>query len=176
MYTALLPQGYASPQAVFLLNFILFRDFTVAATIQRHSSMDQILDQISPYIDEAGKLIKPHFNTLRKTVVGSLNSINIPPALLEAQSLVLLNWTLFTDLLPPFDEYSPKLVAISAIVLHVLFYNFIARLEYNTKLFTRVFSGLAVYLNALLLIVSALIRDHYVIKVILADAGSVFSV
>ncbi|KAJ3227902.1 hypothetical protein HK099_008312 [Clydaea vesicula] len=74
--------------------------------------------------------------------------------------------------LPNFESFQPKLISIFFIVFHVLFYNSIARLEFNTKIFTKIFGRSAVYVNALLLILSALIRDHYVMRTILLDAGS----
>jgi methylene-fatty-acyl-phospholipid synthase len=64
------------------------------------------------------------------------------------------------------------IIAIAAIVLHVLNYNFTARLEHHTRIFTKIIGKQAVYYYAVYLIVSALIRDHFIQVALANDAGT----
>ncbi|KAJ3303276.1 hypothetical protein HDV03_004014 [Kappamyces sp. JEL0829] len=66
------------------------------------------------------------------------------------------------------------LTASAAIVLHVFNYNATARLEHATGLLTRVLGGrnVAIYLYALYLVGSALIRDHFIQIALQQDRNS----
>ncbi|RKP02090.1 hypothetical protein CXG81DRAFT_6208, partial [Caulochytrium protostelioides] len=61
--------------------------------------------------------------------------------------------------------------AFSAIVAHVVFYNLTAQLEYHTRIFTKIFGRLAVYLYGIALIASAGIRNVFLHRAIDADEG-----
>ncbi|KAF9171388.1 hypothetical protein BGX21_006816 [Mortierella sp. AD011] len=63
-------------------------------------------------------------------------------------------------------------VAIVAMMLHVANYNVTARFEYNTHGFTKVIGKNAIYFYAVYLILSALVRDHFIHLAIAPDAGS----
>ncbi|TPX61211.1 hypothetical protein PhCBS80983_g01251 [Powellomyces hirtus] len=76
------------------------------------------------------------------------------------------------DSLPEFTFAPIAVVAAVAIVLHVVNYNATAQLEHHTRIFTKIFRSPAVYLYALYLVVSALVRDHYVMQAIETDANS----
>ncbi|KAG0237086.1 phospholipid methyltransferase-domain-containing protein [Mortierella sp. GBAus27b] len=63
-------------------------------------------------------------------------------------------------------------VAILAMILHVANYNFTARLEYNTRVFTKAIGSNAIYFYAVYLVLSALVRDHFIHLAVAPDAGS----
>jgi phosphatidylethanolamine N-methyltransferase len=63
----------------------------------------------------------------------------------------------------------PVLAAMGAIVLHVAHYNLSARLEFNTRLYTRLFGKHAIYFYAALLVICALARDHFIERAIDRD-------
>ncbi|KAG0364691.1 hypothetical protein BGX24_004490 [Mortierella sp. AD032] len=67
---------------------------------------------------------------------------------------------------------APCQVAILAMILHVTNYNITARFEYNTRGFTKVIGKNAIYFYAVYLILSALIRDHFIHLAVAPDAGS----
>ncbi|KAF9117743.1 hypothetical protein BGW39_001845 [Mortierella sp. 14UC] len=67
---------------------------------------------------------------------------------------------------------APCQVAILAMILHVANYNVTARLEYNTRAFTKVIGKNAIYFYAVYLILSALVRDHFIHLAVAPDAGS----
>ncbi|KAJ3003795.1 hypothetical protein HKX48_001556 [Thoreauomyces humboldtii] len=79
------------------------------------------------------------------------------------------------EALPNFDFAPVAAVAAIAIVAHVANYNATAQLEHYTRIFTKarlIFRSPAVYLYAVYLIVSALVRDHYVMRAIEGDVNS----
>ncbi|KAI1321808.1 hypothetical protein EDD11_000084 [Mortierella claussenii] len=63
-------------------------------------------------------------------------------------------------------------VAILAMILHVANYNITARFEYNTHKFTKIIGKNAIYFYAVYLVLSALIRDHFIHLAVGPDAGS----
>ncbi|KAF9436076.1 hypothetical protein BGZ76_004894 [Entomortierella beljakovae] len=63
-------------------------------------------------------------------------------------------------------------VAILSMILHVANYNFTARLEYNTHIFTKIIGKNAIYFYAVYLVVSALIRDHFIHLAVGPDAST----
>ncbi|KAG0254773.1 hypothetical protein BG011_005534, partial [Mortierella polycephala] len=63
-------------------------------------------------------------------------------------------------------------IAILAMILHVANYNFTARFEYNTHGFTKVIGKNAIYVYAVYLVLSALVRDHFIHLAVAPDAGS----
>ncbi|KAG0256977.1 hypothetical protein BGZ95_005354 [Linnemannia exigua] len=67
---------------------------------------------------------------------------------------------------------APCQVAILAMILHVANYNVTARFEHNTRGFTKVIGKNAIYFYAVYLILSALIRDHFIHLAVAPDAGS----
>ncbi|KAI9141940.1 phospholipid methyltransferase family protein [Paraphysoderma sedebokerense] len=67
---------------------------------------------------------------------------------------------------------SVALWAFAAIPIHVANYNATAHLEYNTKIVTQILGKNAVYYYAAYLVLSALIRDHYINGAILATADT----
>ncbi|KAJ3044911.1 hypothetical protein HDV00_000193 [Rhizophlyctis rosea] len=73
--------------------------------------------------------------------------------------------------LPSFP-YPIAYVAAAAIVLHVANYNATAQLEHKTRIFTKILGSPAVYFYAVYLILSALLRDHYVMEAVEGDAKS----
>ncbi|KAJ3284431.1 hypothetical protein HK104_009965 [Borealophlyctis nickersoniae] len=73
--------------------------------------------------------------------------------------------------LPAFP-YPIIYVAAVAIVLHVANYNITAQIEHKTRIFTKILGSPAVYFYAVYLVLSALVRDHYVMQAVEADAGS----
>jgi phosphatidylethanolamine/phosphatidyl-N-methylethanolamine N-methyltransferase len=60
----------------------------------------------------------------------------------------------------------------AAVALHVANYNFTARIEHATRVFTSVLGRNAVYFYAAFLVFSALVRDDFIKTALLADAGS----
>ena len=62
--------------------------------------------------------------------------------------------------------------AAMAIVLHVLNYNFTARIEHSTRIFTKILGKNAVYYYAVYLVVSALVRDHFINLALAANSNS----
>jgi methylene-fatty-acyl-phospholipid synthase len=54
------------------------------------------------------------------------------------------------------------LIAVAAIVIHVANYNATAQIEHKTRIFTKILGKNAVYYYAVYLVVSALIRDHFI--------------
>ncbi|KAF9364953.1 hypothetical protein BGX34_011928, partial [Mortierella sp. NVP85] len=66
----------------------------------------------------------------------------------------------------------PCQVAILAMILHVANYNITARIEYNTRLFTKAIGSNAIYFYAVYLVLSALVRDHFIHVAVAPDAGS----
>ncbi|GAM26998.1 hypothetical protein SAMD00019534_101730, partial [Acytostelium subglobosum LB1] len=54
------------------------------------------------------------------------------------------------------------IIALVSIVVHVANYNFTAQLEYNTRIFTKAIGKYTIYYYAVYLILSALIRDHFI--------------
>eukprot|EP01094_Clydonella_sp_ATCC50884_P004086 TRINITY_DN13168_c0_g1_i2.p2 TRINITY_DN13168_c0_g1~~TRINITY_DN13168_c0_g1_i2.p2 ORF type:complete len:211 (+),score=69.74 TRINITY_DN13168_c0_g1_i2:79-633(+) len=69
---------------------------------------------------------------------------------------------------------TPTLVAAAGIVAHVVHYNASAQLEHRTRIYTKVLGKNAVYMYALLLVVCALARDHFINAALTADAGTGF--
>ena len=67
-----------------------------------------------------------------------------------------------------------SLIAASAIVLHVAHYNASAHVEHATRIYTKVLGRNAVYFYAVLLIVCALVRDHFIYIALQADEASVW--
>merc|ERR1719378_1520218 len=65
-----------------------------------------------------------------------------------------------------------SLIAASAIVLHVAHYNASAHVEHATRIYTKVLGRNAVYFYAVLLIVCALVRDHFIYIALHADEAS----
>ncbi|KAF9941062.1 hypothetical protein BGZ67_005920 [Mortierella alpina] len=63
-------------------------------------------------------------------------------------------------------------IAILAMILHVANYNVTARFEYNTHRFTKTIGKNAIYVYAVYLILSALVRDHFIHLAVAPDAGS----
>ncbi|KAF9938367.1 hypothetical protein BGZ65_013016 [Modicella reniformis] len=63
-------------------------------------------------------------------------------------------------------------MAILAMILHVANYNVTARIEYNTRMFTKTIGSNAIYFYAVYLILSALVRDHFIHLAVAPDAGS----
>ncbi|KAF9195657.1 hypothetical protein BGZ50_004055, partial [Haplosporangium sp. Z 11] len=59
-----------------------------------------------------------------------------------------------------------------AMILHVANYNLTARFEYNTHGFTKVIGKNAIYVYAVYLVLSALVRDHFIHLAVAPDAGS----
>eukprot|EP01114_Cavostelium_apophysatum_P020611 TRINITY_DN6958_c0_g1_i2.p1 TRINITY_DN6958_c0_g1~~TRINITY_DN6958_c0_g1_i2.p1 ORF type:complete len:195 (-),score=15.54 TRINITY_DN6958_c0_g1_i2:98-682(-) len=57
---------------------------------------------------------------------------------------------------------TPFVKAAAAIILHVVNYNATAQIEYNTRIFTKIFGSIAIYLYAAYLVASALLRDHFI--------------
>eukprot|EP00026_Physarum_polycephalum_P018554 Phypoly_transcript_20186.p1 GENE.Phypoly_transcript_20186~~Phypoly_transcript_20186.p1 ORF type:complete len:198 (+),score=23.30 Phypoly_transcript_20186:89-682(+) len=57
---------------------------------------------------------------------------------------------------------TPTLTAIIASVLHVTNYNATAHLEYNTRIFSKILGKHAIYIYAVYLVASALVRDHFI--------------
>ncbi|TPX36918.1 hypothetical protein SmJEL517_g01087 [Synchytrium microbalum] len=76
------------------------------------------------------------------------------------------------SILPTFPGYSPAVVAAGYIFFHVFNYNATAQLEYRTKIFTKALGKNAVYVYAVYLVTSGMIRHHYVMRAIHADAGT----
>ncbi|KAF9903944.1 hypothetical protein BX616_001473, partial [Lobosporangium transversale] len=66
----------------------------------------------------------------------------------------------------------PCLHAILAMILHVANYNITARYEYNTHQFTKIIGNNAIYFYAVYLVLSALIRDHFIHLAVAQDVGS----
>lgn len=64
------------------------------------------------------------------------------------------------------------LMASGAIVLHVLNYNATAQIEHRTRLFSKLLGRNAIYIYAVYLVISALIRDHFIQLALRADQGS----
>ena len=60
--------------------------------------------------------------------------------------------------------------AVLSIVLHVVNYNVTARLEFRTRIFTRLLGRNAVYVYAMYLVASAVIRDYLIKADLIADA------
>ncbi|GJJ78162.1 phosphatidylethanolamine/phosphatidyl-N-methylethanolamine N-methyltransferase [Entomortierella parvispora] len=63
-------------------------------------------------------------------------------------------------------------IAILSMILHVANYNVTARFEYNTHGFTKAIGKNAIYFYAVYLILSALVRDHFIHLAVGPDAGS----
>ncbi|KAG0049405.1 hypothetical protein BGZ83_005784 [Gryganskiella cystojenkinii] len=63
-------------------------------------------------------------------------------------------------------------VAILSMILHVVNYNVTARFEYNTHKFTKMIGKNAIYYYAVYLVLSALVRDHFIHLAVAPDAGS----
>ena len=67
----------------------------------------------------------------------------------------------------------PELItAILAIILHVINYNFTARIEHSSRIFTKIMGQNAIYIYALCLVASALVRDHYIQLALKIDSNS----
>jgi methylene-fatty-acyl-phospholipid synthase len=62
--------------------------------------------------------------------------------------------------------------AIWAIVLHVVNYNATAQIEHHTRIFTKILGKNAVYYYAVYLVVSALVRDHFIQIALQSDSHS----
>ncbi|KAF9206691.1 hypothetical protein BGZ49_002001 [Haplosporangium sp. Z 27] len=70
-------------------------------------------------------------------------------------------------------EFWPSLREIRvAMILHVANYNATARYEYNTHNFTKAIGKNAVYVYAVYLVLSALVRDHFIHLAVGPDAGT----
>ncbi|KAI9001710.1 phospholipid methyltransferase-domain-containing protein [Gaertneriomyces semiglobifer] len=117
----------------------------------------QLQEIASPYLsmacgryEDIRELVTPHF-------------VHLQPLLAFAQRM--------EDSLPAFP-YPIAYVAAAAIVLHVANYNLTARLEHSTRIFTKIFRSSAIYLYAVYLIVSALVRDHYVMQAVESSTNS----
>jgi methylene-fatty-acyl-phospholipid synthase len=63
-------------------------------------------------------------------------------------------------------------IASAAIVLHVLNYNLTAQVEHKTRVFTKGFGKNAVYIYAVYLVLSALVRDHFINLALVKDSNS----
>ncbi|KAI8826572.1 phospholipid methyltransferase-domain-containing protein [Fimicolochytrium jonesii] len=75
--------------------------------------------------------------------------------------------------LPTFAKVPIAAIAAIAIVLHVANYNATAHLEYRKRYFEKIFGrGAAIYIYAVYLILSALVRDHYVMQAVESDVNS----
>eukprot|EP01133_Synstelium_polycarpum_P002515 gene2515-2874_t len=61
-------------------------------------------------------------------------------------------------------SYDPTylIVALASIIIHVVNYNATAQIEYKTRVFTKAIGKNTIYFYAVYLIVSALIRDHFI--------------
>ncbi|KAJ3174097.1 hypothetical protein HDU88_000064 [Geranomyces variabilis] len=114
---------------------------------------------IHSLLQDASDNILPHINSLRATLAPLL----LP--LFDAAQAV-------EDALPEFTFAPLVVVAAIAIVLHVANYNATAQLEHHTRIFTKIFRSPAVYIYALYLVGSALVRDHYIMQAIETDANS----
>ncbi|KAM9987733.1 hypothetical protein ACTFIZ_003087 [Dictyostelium cf. discoideum] len=68
---------------------------------------------------------------------------------------------------------SDLIIAFVAIVLHVVNYNVTAQFEYKTRYFTKLFGKNTIYYYAVFLIISALIRDHFINVAVLSDKDSI---
>ncbi|KAJ3260334.1 hypothetical protein HK103_000969 [Boothiomyces macroporosus] len=63
-------------------------------------------------------------------------------------------------------------IAALSIVLHVVNYNATAQVEHATRVFTKILGKNAVYYYAVYLVVSALVRDHFIQQAVILDQGS----
>ncbi|KAJ3079810.1 hypothetical protein HK102_003497 [Quaeritorhiza haematococci] len=139
-------------------------------------------EEASPYLVQTGDLIyeqlKPYYPVYKQAQAQFADNVVQPlqPYVqLASENLAPITAVVAQaqGFLPTFKGYPVNYVGIAVIILHVLNYNITARLEYHTRIFTKIFGkSLAIYLYALYLIVSALIRDHYLIAAIEKDAGS----
>lgn len=108
----------------------------IASTV---SKLQPFISQVQTTVTEKTEFLQPYL-TEAKTVCFEYIELAQPHVAVVLEKTAPL-WILMAqaqDKLPEFEEYSINTVAIAAIVLHVLFYNAIAHLEYNTKLFTTV--------------------------------------
>ncbi|EGC32270.1 hypothetical protein DICPUDRAFT_89291 [Dictyostelium purpureum] len=64
------------------------------------------------------------------------------------------------------------IIAFIAIVLHVVNYNATAQFEYKTRTFTKIIGKQTIYYYAVYLVISALIRDHFINAAIDKDQNS----
>ncbi|KAJ3149513.1 hypothetical protein HDU86_006918 [Geranomyces michiganensis] len=110
-------------------------------------------------IEDASANLLPHINSVRAALAPLLL-----PLFNAAQAV--------EDALPEFTFAPLVVVAAIAIVLHVANYNATAQLEHHTRIFTKIFRSPAVYIYALYLVGSALVRDHYIMQAIETDANS----
>ncbi|TPX72322.1 hypothetical protein SpCBS45565_g00532 [Spizellomyces sp. 'palustris'] len=140
------------------------------------STGSDILEPLYPYLAQVQSLASPYLSQL-ETVAA--------PLIQDAQLRVADLRELATPYLGPLFEYAERVedalptfsypiayIAAAAIVLHVANYNLTAQLEYHTRIFTKIFRSPAVYLYALYLIASALVRDHYVMQAVEGDVNS----
>jgi len=74
-------------------------------------------------------------------------------------------------ILGQFEVTNALLVALLSIVLHVVNYNVTAQFEYKTRFFTKIFGKNTIYYYAVYLVISALVRDHFVNVCIQQDGG-----
>ncbi|TPX36913.1 hypothetical protein SmJEL517_g01088 [Synchytrium microbalum] len=74
--------------------------------------------------------------------------------------------------LPQFDNKTAIYVSAAAIFCHVMFYDMMALIEYNTHIMTRLLGKNAVYYYSALIFTNSLIRDYYALKSMEVDAGS----
>lgn len=65
-----------------------------------------------------------------------------------------------------------SLTAAVSIVLHVANYNATAQLEHKTRIFSKVLGKNAIYIYAVYLVISALIRDRFIQVALIQDQGS----
>mmetsp|Transcript_14578 Transcript_14578/g.18482 ORF Transcript_14578/g.18482 Transcript_14578/m.18482 type:complete len:201 (-) Transcript_14578:108-710(-) len=77
-----------------------------------------------------------------------------------------MGWELF----PEFIVTTEFVMALTAILVHVLNYNVTAQLEYHTRCFTKLLGRHAVYYYAVYLVFSALIRDQFVHRALIANS------
>lgn len=139
------------------------------------------VEVITPYVQVAVKQVSvavqpllPYYEQARGTVTKTVLE-PVRPYLHQVVAQLAPVFFLVAqvqDMLPTFKGYPVNYIGIAAIVLHVLNYNITAQLEYHTRIFSKIFGKLAIYIYALFLIVSALIRDHYLMRAIERDAGS----
>lgn len=66
----------------------------------------------------------------------------------------------------------PLSIAVLAICLHVLNYNATAQIEFKTRCFTKMLGRNAVYYYACYLVLSAIVRDHFINQAMSNDAAS----
>ncbi|KAI9094996.1 phospholipid methyltransferase-domain-containing protein [Phlyctochytrium arcticum] len=128
--------------------------------------LHKVAQLTGPYLDQLDAVTAPILNTIFDKV-GDLRHLAAPvlvPAFEYAEK--------FESALPRFTGTPILYVAMAAIALHVANYNITAFLEHHTRILTKIFRGLAIYLYAGYLVLSALVRDHYLMEAIESDTNS----